>query len=380
MTRSVVFIIISYILKTKHNRNSLKKPSLRTYIVALGLLLAGLLLVTWIQQFPELVESYYSRTFYPIFSNVHKWLFGWLPFSFGDIFYGSFGFFILYLVIRCVATLFKKQGKLAIRQFLQLIIVLLSSYLYFYLSWGLNYYRVPLQKQLALDVVEIDSADYFEVLDRYITKANALRAGLTNTDLLRKEAKDELEAVMKEDTSMFPMLSRTQIRAKQPISSSLASYFSVTGYLNPFTQEVQVNDIAPTVSYPFTIVHELAHQMGVGFEDECNFIAFVTLHNHKNLNYQYAAYYETVQYLLRPLFYQDEQRYKFYVDKLSHAVKQDYAEERKFWKTFSGPLDGFMSVFYAGYLKHNNQPEGVARYSLMSRLVIAWEKKQHQTP
>ncbi|KGE15960.1 DUF3810 domain-containing protein [Sphingobacterium deserti] len=367
-------------MKTKHSRNITEQGGLRHYLVTLGLLLIALFIITGIQQFPELVESYYSRAFYPIFSHLHKWLFGWLPFSFGDVFYAGFVSFILLLIIRCIVTLFRKQGKLALRQFLQLAIVLLSSYLYFYISWGLNYYRVPLQEQLDLDVAEIDSADYFEVLDRYITTANALRAGLPNTDLLRKEAKQELEALMKEDTTMFPMLSRTQIRAKQPISSSLASYFSVTGYLNPFTQEVQVNNISPTTSYPFTVVHELAHQMGVGFEDECNFIAFVALHNHPNTYYRYAAYYETVQYLIRPLYYQDEQRYQFYVDKLSDAVKQDYADERRFWKTYSGPLDRFMSFFYAGYLKHNNQPEGVARYSLMSRLVIAWDKKkQHKT-
>lgn len=348
--------------------------------MTLGVLLAALLLIMGIQQSPAFVERYYSRGFYPLFSHVHKWLFGWLPFSFGDIFYACFVVLILLLLIRCLATLFRKKGYLALRQFVQLVILLLSSYLYFYLSWGLNYYRVPLQEQLNLKVEQIDSADYFDVLDRYIAKANALRASLPTTDIARESTRKELAQFMEENDAVFPMLSRTQIHAKQPLSSALTSYFSVTGYLNPFTQEVQVNGIAPMVGYPFTVVHELAHQMGVGFEDECNFIAFVALHDHANPHYQYAAYYETVQYLLRPLYVQDERRYQFYIGKLTDAVKQDYADERQFWKAYSGPVDRVMSFFYGGYLKHNNQPEGFARYSLMSRLVIAWDKQQQHTP
>jgi len=27
-------------------------------------------------------------------------------------------------------------------------------------------------------------------------------------------------------------------------------------------------------------------------------------------------------------------------------------------------------------LKHNNQPEGLSRYSMMARLIVAWEKQQ----
>src|SRR5690606_28798732 len=162
-------------------------------------------------------------------------------------------------------------------------------------------------------------------------------------------------------------------------SSHLVSFFTVTGYFNPFTQEVQVNQLMPKTSYPFTVAHELAHQMGIGFEDECNFVAFLVLHNDSNSWYRYAAYYETVQYLLRPLFYQDRLLYNNYANLLSEKVKSDLYKDQEFWKSYYGWINQLSSFFYSGYLRHNNQPEGVARYTLMGRLVVAWENNKNKT-
>jgi len=152
----------------------------------------------------------------------------------------------------------------------------------------------------------------------------------------------------------------------------------VTGYFNPFTHEVHVNQEIPIVTYPFTVLHELAHQMGVGFEDECNFIAFVKLKSHSNPTYQYAALYEAINYLMRPFYFINKELYQQYQKKLSPLIQQDIREEKLFWQERSGRLNAVSTYFYDHYLKHNNQPEGMARYSLMSRLVIAHELKDKQ--
>ena len=45
------------------------------------------------------------------------------------------------------------------------------------------------------------------------------------------------------------------------------------GYLNPFTLEAQVNMLGCQKStYPITIAHEMAHQLGYAAENEANFI------------------------------------------------------------------------------------------------------------
>src|SRR5690606_29931818 len=50
---------------------------------------------------------------------------------------------------------------------LQLITAILLLHSVFYINWGLNYYRIPLQKQLGLDTVILDTKDHLVVLDKY---------------------------------------------------------------------------------------------------------------------------------------------------------------------------------------------------------------------
>jgi len=366
-------------LKTKVNRKDNGDRKMKRYIAAIGVGLLVLCCLEWMKQWPGVVERYYSLGFYPLFSYVPKTLFGWIPFSVGDMLYATLVVVLCGLFLRVLIDLCKGRWRDASTAMLRAVLFVLGLYIYFYISWGLHYYRVPLQEQFGLQVDRIDRSDYLTVLDRYVDEVNVLRAQLDTGVMDTERATRELEAVMRADDNGLHMLSRTQVRVKHPISSKLASYFTVTGYLNPFTQEVQVNALMPKTAYPFTVVHELSHQMGIGFEDECNFIAFLVLHQHPDIWYRYAAYYETVQYLLRPLYYEDKGRYDAYVAKLSVAVKRDMEQERLFWQAYRGPLDRLMNIFYSGYLQHNNQPEGMARYSLMSRLVVAWEMQKAGT-
>lgn len=344
--------------------------------MAIVVCLVVMFALSWIKQSPAFIEQYYSRQFYPLFSYLPKFLFGWLPFSAGDVCYILLSGSVLWLAILLVIALVKRKWGIAQKRLMRLVLVLLGTYIYFYVSWGLHYYRIPLQQQLGLQIDTIVQEDYIEILDRYIIEINQLREQLDTSIMDKPQARQALQQLMNESNDRLPMLSRTQVRAKQPLSSELVSYFTVTGYFNPFTQEVQVNGVMPKTSYPFTVVHELAHQMGIGFEDECNFIAFLMLRDHSNIWYRYAAYYETVQYLLRPLYFEDKMLYESYVAKLSADVRRDYAEERLFWQQYYGTFNRLTNVFYGSYLRHNNQPEGMARYSLMSRLVIAWEKQR----
>jgi len=332
-----------------------------------------MLLLAVAKRHPDAVETCYSRGFYPVYGHLPKLVLGWLPFSAGDVFYVSVLGFLLFSSGKSIVLLFARRYPEAILLLLRLLSAGMVLYLFFHLSWGLNYYRRPLHEHLGLHLADsIRKVDYLRTLDKYIARANALREQVQTSGLDRDQAKRELEALMRADTLLAGVLSKTQVRAKSPISSGLVSRFTVTGYFNPFTQEVQVNRRVPIVAYPFTVVHELAHQMGIGFEDECNFIAFLKLKDHPNPWYAYAAAYETVQYMLGPI-HADEVLYREYVDKLSPAVKADYADERAFWRSYSGWINRAADVFYTGYLKHNNQPEGMDRYSMMDRLVMAWE-------
>ena len=334
--------------------------------------------ISILQTHPQAVEYYYSRGFYPKFSYLSILLFSWLPFSFGDILYAVLVLLFSSLLFRSAQALYRGEWNMLKRKTVQFFALLSLVYTFFYVNWGLNYYRIPLADQIGLDTKDIHIDDYIQVLDNYVRMVNNLRDSVDLEHKDKRGVRRDLEQWMRSDTLFQGILSQSQIHGKSPISSDIISYFTVSGYFNPFTLEVQVNQNIPLASYPFVNVHELVHQMGIGFEDECNFIAFRKLMYHKDLWYRYSAYYEAVQYLLYPL-YPDKELYEKYRNKLSPKVRADLKFERVFWQQYRGWMDTLSDLFYNQYLKHNNQPEGMERYSMMAQLVVAWEKQQSGT-
>src|SRR6266508_1392654 len=55
------------------------------------------------------IEQYYSNGVYPVISKVQRFLFGWLPFSLGDLVYGFFILVILIKTWQLVKVLFKRK-------------------------------------------------------------------------------------------------------------------------------------------------------------------------------------------------------------------------------------------------------------------------------
>ncbi|MFD2744519.1 MULTISPECIES: DUF3810 domain-containing protein [Sphingobacterium] len=321
------------------------------------------------------VEWLYSNHFYPIYSYVPTILFSWLPFSVGDLFYVAALCSLLMLCLRVVRFLILRQWQSAGRSGLQFVTMTMVLHHLFYVGWGLNYYRQPLAATYNLEVDHIPASAYEVVLDSLIRRANVLRKQVDDGAIDYDQNKEQLEHVMANDTIFDAVLRKKNIHAKYPISSHLVSYFAVNGYFNPFTHEAHINALTPWPSFPFTVVHELAHQMGIGFEDECNFIAFQILAQHPNPWYAYSAHYSAIQSLLAAMRVAQPESFKHYVALLHPQILRDMQNEREFWSKYNGTVNYISGIFYNHYLQHNNQPEGAQRYGMMNRLIVAWSKK-----
>ncbi|MBQ0741381.1 DUF3810 family protein, partial [Aquimarina celericrescens] len=59
---------------------------------------------------------------------------------------------------------------------------------------------------------------------------------------------------------------------KESLFSTGLSYMGYGGYLNPFTQEAQVNGLVPNFRFPVIAGHEMGHQIGYSAENETNSI------------------------------------------------------------------------------------------------------------
>ena len=103
---------------------------------------------------PQWIEENYSNGLYPIISKIQRSIFGWIPFSIGDLFYAFLIFVIIFKTVQFIKFIFKKKVN---RQYLlsglkQWIFFFLFVYVFFYGLWGLNYSRKGISYQLNLEI------------------------------------------------------------------------------------------------------------------------------------------------------------------------------------------------------------------------------------
>src|SRR5579875_1215984 len=111
------------------------------------------------------VERYYTFGFYPVISGLLRLLFGWIPFSIGDLLYLAASFLLIIKVIKFLRLLFQKRLKeyMNWKKISKYLKLLLWIYLVFNLFWGLNYNRQGIAKQFSLNVQPYNAADLYQL-------------------------------------------------------------------------------------------------------------------------------------------------------------------------------------------------------------------------
>ena len=186
------------------------------WLVGLGV---AALITFCINQFPLLIEKYYSTGLYPYISRGERILFGWLPFSLGDILYGVV---IIWLIVGPV-KFFRRLRKKQISKFLllhnsrRLLQICLLVYVSFNWLWGFNYNRLGSAYQLQLTFSKYSDAELIRLVDtlqnRMLPYANDSAAFLP----FRKKAKLAEECVncYQQAAVRFPFL-HYQARSIKP--------------------------------------------------------------------------------------------------------------------------------------------------------------------
>ena len=133
-----------------------------------------------LKNYPSFVEQYYSQGLYPILSKISRTLFGWIPFSLGDLFYLIIALIALRWIYKNIKRVWKQPVLFAVDIFATVSLV----YFVFHLLWGFNYYREPLNKTLNLDK-SYTTEKLISTTKRLIAKSNALHNELGFEDSVK---------------------------------------------------------------------------------------------------------------------------------------------------------------------------------------------------
>lgn len=338
-------------------------------------LLVQIVIVKTLALFPEFIESYYSKGLYLKIAHLNRTLFGGIPFSIGDVIYVILIFLLLRWIWKNRIGFWKnwKTNAFSVLSWLSVF------YFFFHLFWAMNYYRISIEQKLNIEK-EYSMAKLEAFTLKMIAKTNSLQHQITNNDTIAVVIPYTDLQIFEKAINGYENLPMTlndfqyqNVSIKPSLLRYLLSYMGFGGYLNPFTNEAQINTLKPKFSIPMTTCHEMAHQTGIGSESECNFIGFIAATKNDDVYFQYSAYSFITRYCLRNLERMEEGKSEHFLEKLNKGVLKNYDEHDIFWEYYQTPIDTFFEFFYDSFLKINQQ-EGMISYSRFVGLMIGYEK------
>ncbi|KJD33374.1 amino acid permease [Tamlana nanhaiensis] len=330
------------------------------------------LLVKWLVNYPNFIEQYYSNGLYPVVSKLFRYVLGWLPFSFGDVVYCLAAIYIIRWVFKNRKRVFKDTKNWLVDVFAAVAVL----YFAFHLFWGLNYYRLPLHRNLNLEA-DYTTEQLVLVTEKLIEKSNAVHLQIAKNDSLqidipytKSDILNKAPLGYKRLKSVFPHLEYQPKSVKKSLFSYPLTYMGFSGYLNPLTNEAQVDALIPSYKFPTTATHEMAHQLGYAAENEANFIGCLAAINHDDLYFKYTGCTFALRFCLNEIYRRDVCLFEDMIADVNKGVLKNYEEVRLFWETHQNPAEPYFKQFYSGFLKANKQSKGMESYSYVVALLV----------
>jgi len=346
-------------------------------IIALSII-PQFIIVKLLANYPEFIEAYYSNGVYQFTSKILRYVFGWIPFSIGDILYTFAGVYIIRWFI-----LHRKRLRFDTKNWLVDVFSTVSIvYLAFHVFWGMNYYRIPLHTSLNIDY-KYSTEELINVTEAFVEKSNAIHFAITGNDSVKvkvpyskkelfNKTMDGYKVIAKE----HPIFAYKAKSIKKSIYSLPLTYMGFSGYLNPFTNEAQIDGLIPLYQYPATACHEQAHQLGYAAENETNFIGYLASINNPDIYYKYSGYVSALRQCLNEVYRRDKESFELLKTKINKGILLNFQESYTFWNKYKNPLEPVFKVIYSNFLKANNQDKGIESYSYAVALLVNYYKEK----
>lgn len=311
------------------------------------------------------------------FSNLFEWkknfhvlLFSKFGFSIGDVIYTIVSLYFIYAII----NLIRKRKSETLKQ---LFIFINISYFIYQCFWGMLYFQTPIIRKLPKkDITEQDlknlTSKYLKLCKETREKVSEDKNGIF---IIKDLQKIEQEILLQQKNLPIEITSKTSLvilSVKPSLYNHLMNFTGILGYYNPFTAESQYNPNLPHTQLPFTLAHEMSHQLGFAREQEASFIAYLCAKNSENLDLQYSAQLYVLKSLLRNLSVKDEAFVKSVLSQYSYKMKKDRNYEREFFRKNEGFLSNVFGFTNDLFLK-SNQQDGSITYSYFITLLALYE-------
>ena len=335
------------------------------------LLVLGMTFITLCRYQPGIAE-WYARTVYPPLSAALSAFSSLFPFPLMELLVVSL---ILWLTLYPVWK--RKKGIPWLKILLREMEMLAWIYVWFYLGWGLNYFRYNIYTRLQAPPMAYEEQHFKDFLKDYTDRLNTTYQ--SDTEIDSEKLKEYVHAFYAKLPSAYGLSQPKEWQEpKDFIFTSLYNKVGVLGSMGPFFAEAQLNGDLPEVQHPFTYAHEFSHLLGVSNEAEANYWAYRACTESSSTALQYCGYFGLFPYVLSNASYLlSKEDFQAWIQTVRPEVIEQYKEKNRYWQERYSPLIGSIQDFtYNLFLKGNKIASGKKNYAEVIGLLLSLPKKE----
>ena len=300
-----------------------------------------------------------------------------------ELLYVLAGAAALVYVVGSVIAVVKARGRRGRRAYGAVLLaadVCLTVYALFCLMWGVNYWTDSFQDRSGITAQPV-AAEGLEAVTAYFAQQLAAAADSVPRDengvyaVPKEQILAESTAVYGGVTELFPFLDFRDTGVKAVRCSRFMSIMGFTGVYFACIGESNVNVDSPACLLPSTVAHELAHQRGIAWEQECNFLGVLASVTSGMPDYVYSGWLLGFIHLGNALYETDPEAYWAIRNALPETVSADLRDNNAYWDQFrDNVVEKVSDTVYDAALKSYGDANGMKSYSMVVELLVAYYK------
>ena len=300
-----------------------------------------------------------------------------------ELLYVLAGAAALVYVVGSVIAVVKARGRRGQRAYGALLLaadVCLTVYALFCLMWGVNYWTDSFQDRSGITAQPVAAED-LEAVTAYFAQQLADTADSVPRDengvyaVPKEQILAESRLVYGGVTEQFPFLDFRDTGVKAVRCSRFMSIMGFTGVYFACIGESNVNVDSPACLLPSTVAHELAHQRGIAWEQECNFLGVLASVTSGMPDYVYSGWLLGFIHLGNALYETDPEAYWAIRNALPETVSADLRDNNAYWDQFrDNVVEKVSDTVYDAALKSYGDANGMKSYSMVVELLVAYYK------
>ncbi|MBE6552549.1 MAG: DUF3810 domain-containing protein [Ruminococcaceae bacterium] len=330
------------------------------------------------------VSKDFAELFTTNIASIFRFFFGAIssaaPFSLAEVLIVAFFVSVLASVISFIVYLFKIVFGIKNRRFPVIVLVpflvLVVVWDMFALTFSTSYNRYSLKEHLSLED-EIETVELFETLEWFVSEMNDSvkhvsfnSDGMSERDNSFSESAALINDAMNDLCEKYDFLQKKGFKAKPIMLSEPMTYTHISGVYTFFTGESNVNINYPDYISTFSTAHECSHQRGIAYENEANFLAFLTCLESDNEYIRYSGLVYMYTYISNAAYKTDKERYYALSVGLDPRIQGEYKAYSNFFQKYEDNIfEKTASAVNDTYLKSQGQ-EGVVTYSQVVTMLV----------